>query len=65
VKRPRHLSPRETQIASYISKGLTSREIAEKLGIADNTVRTHRDHLYRKVGVHNAVQLANYWLGQR
>jgi DNA-binding NarL/FixJ family response regulator len=63
--RDRHLSNRETQIASHISAGLTSREIAAKLGIADNTVRTHRDSLYRKVGVHNAVQLANYWLRER
>ncbi|MBN2124614.1 MAG: hypothetical protein JW821_10000 [Deltaproteobacteria bacterium] len=44
-----HLSPRETDIALLVCKGLTDREIASALGIAFSTVRTHLKHLFQKL----------------
>ncbi len=62
--RTRHLSPRETQVASLISEGFQDREVAERLGIATSTVHVHRDHVYRKLGVRNRTELARWWFNR-
>lgn len=55
---PAHaLSPREHQVLILIADGKSSSQIAEELGVAFRTVVTHRFHLYKKLGVHNAVLL--------
>lgn len=66
VERPKkHLSParntltrRERQILTLISTGASNDEVADKLGISPNTVRTHIYNLYRKIGVPNRMQAA-------
>ena len=40
-----------------ISKGFTSRQIAEKLGISKLTIDTHRKNIQRKLEVSNTVEL--------
>jgi DNA-binding CsgD family transcriptional regulator len=51
---------RETQIISLLAEGLTSKEIAAKLGLAKETVDTHRRHLIHKTGCNNTIQLVAY-----
>ena len=51
------LSPRETDIALLVCKGFTDREIANLLGIAFSTVRTHLKHLFTKLDVTNRTEL--------
>lgn len=48
------LTERETQIVRLIAAGLTSRKIAERLGIAVRTVEVHRAGALKKVGTHEA-----------
>ncbi len=51
-----NLTNREKEILSYIGKGLTNKEIAEKLSISSNTIRTHIYHIYEKLHVNNRVE---------
>jgi two-component system, LuxR family, response regulator FixJ len=52
------LSERESQIARMVSAGMLNRDIAERLGIAVRTVKLHRMHMMRKLGVSNVIELA-------
>ena len=53
------LTPRETEIAEGVASGLQNKEIAERLGIADGTVRIHVHNNFKKLGIQNRVELAN------
>lgn len=59
------LSEREIEIVKLLCEGLTSTQIADKLFIADQTVKTHRKNILRKVGVHNTSQLVQFALNNR
>lgn len=52
------LTPREHEVLSLILAGTTNKEAARRLGISPRTVEVHRNHIMKKVGAHNAVQLA-------
>jgi DNA-binding CsgD family transcriptional regulator len=54
----KQLSHKERQIAELLSLGATSSSIAQKLGVSPNTVRNQTASIYRKMGVHNKVELA-------
>jgi DNA-binding NarL/FixJ family response regulator len=45
------LSPRARDVLVRLSWGLSNREIADELGISAETVKTHIDRLYKKLGV--------------
>jgi LuxR family maltose regulon positive regulatory protein len=50
------LSERETEVLQLIAEGLTNPEIASRLYLALNTVKTHTRNIYGKLGVHNRTQ---------
>jgi DNA-binding NarL/FixJ family response regulator len=50
------LSRRETQILGYLQQGSGNKQIAETLGISDNTVMVHMRNLMRKLGATNRAQ---------
>ena len=52
------LSKRETQIAGLTRSGLSAREIAAALGLAQNTVAQHRVNIRRKLGARAAGTLS-------
>ena len=45
------LTQRETDILQCLSEGLSGKEMARRLAITEATVKTHRKHLYEKLGV--------------
>ena len=51
------LTSRERQIADAYASGQSYKEIAEELGIAPGTVRTHINTIYRKIGVSSKIEL--------
>lgn len=55
---PGLLSPREREIAGLIAGGMTSRQIAERLGIGKRTVDTHAWSIMAKLGLVSRTQLA-------
>jgi DNA-binding NarL/FixJ family response regulator len=52
------LTTREQQILRLLSEGQRSSVIATRLGLSPHTVRTHLQHVMRKLGVHNQIQAA-------
>jgi DNA-binding CsgD family transcriptional regulator len=52
------LRPAETRVFELIVQGYSSARIATSLGVAPNTVKTHTQRLFDKVGVHSRVHLA-------
>ena len=55
------LTPRELEILGLIADGLSTREIAERLFVSENTVKTHSARLFAKLGARRrtqAVQIA-------
>jgi DNA-binding NarL/FixJ family response regulator len=50
------LTPREHEILTLVSRGLTTRRIGGRLGISPRTVETHVSKLYRKLGVRTRVE---------
>lgn len=53
------LSDREAEIAELVVRGQTVARIAEKLGVSENTVRTHVKRVHTKLDVHSKEELAN------
>ena len=53
------VSEREAEIVSLLVEGLSNQEIAKKLFISPNTVKTHIKNIYAKLGVSNRLQLFN------
>lgn len=49
------LTGRELEIAHFIAQGRSNKEIAEILRCSDQTVKTHRSSILKKVGVDNSV----------
>ena len=42
------------------AQGLLSKEIADQLGISPRTVETHKNNLFKKLGINNTVELMRY-----
>lgn len=59
------LTKREQEVLLLICRGLDQEAIAEALSITSATVKKHRQHLYRQLGVHSeqALFLAAYRMG--
>jgi len=50
------LTPREHEILGLIAKGLSNRDIGEKLFVSENTVKTHSSRLFEKMQVNRRIQ---------
>jgi DNA-binding CsgD family transcriptional regulator len=50
------VTPRELEILELIAEGLSTREIAAKLFVSENTVKTHSSRLFDKLGARRRTQ---------
>lgn len=51
-----HITRRELEILELIAQGLSNREIAEKLYVSENTVKTHSSRVFDKLGARRRTQ---------
>lgn len=56
------LTEREKQIVSWITRGLSFKEVAKKLEVAPSTVSNHLYRIYRKLGISSRTELAQLFL---
>jgi DNA-binding NarL/FixJ family response regulator len=56
------LSPREMEILQFVTRGLSNKEIASKLGISHQTVKNHMTAILHKLDVEDRTQAAVYAL---
>ncbi|MEJ2749778.1 MAG: response regulator transcription factor [Anaerolineae bacterium] len=56
------LSPREMEILEHVTRGMSNKEIAYKLGISHQTVKNHMTAILRKLRVDDRTQAAVYAL---
>ena len=59
------LSPREREVLGLLAEGNSNREIAEKLYLSPETVKTHRKHIMKKLDIHNLTALIRFALDNR
>ena len=66
---PRDLTPaftgREREIVDLLMRGMTNRQIAQGLGIAEATVKKHLHHVYKKLGVRSRALLIAEQAGKK
>jgi len=65
VATPRHseldsLTPRERETLSHLARGISNKEIARALDLAESTVKVHVQNILRKLGISSRVQAAVY-----
>ncbi|MBL9038313.1 MAG: response regulator transcription factor [Archangium sp.] len=56
VDEGKKLSARESEILQLIAKGVSNQEAARLLNLSKATIRTHLEHIYRKLEVNNRVE---------
>jgi DNA-binding NarL/FixJ family response regulator len=63
VRRPvEQLTPRELEVLAALAEGLSSREICERMYIAQNTLRTHVQNIMNKLRVHSKLEAVAFAL---
>jgi DNA-binding NarL/FixJ family response regulator len=58
------LTDRETEVLRLVAKGLTARQIGERLVVSHRTVESHVQNTLRKLQLHNRSQLVRYAIEQ-
>lgn len=54
------LTDREVEVLQLIGKGLSTRQVADQLGLSVKTIETHRENIKQKLKLENAAQLIQY-----
>lgn len=58
------LTRREREVAALVARGLTNRQIAAELFIAERTADTHVEHILEKLGLHSRARVAVWAMEQ-
>ncbi|RLB16038.1 MAG: hypothetical protein DRG35_03380 [Deltaproteobacteria bacterium] len=58
---PALLSASEVRVAALIKNGLNTRQVAQQLNVSEETVKTHRRDIRKKLNIQNSnISLATY-----
>jgi DNA-binding NarL/FixJ family response regulator len=58
------LTARESEVLQLVAEGLTSRQVAGRLGLSPRTVENHVQSTMRKLQLHNRIELVRYAISQ-
>jgi predicted ATPase/DNA-binding CsgD family transcriptional regulator len=58
------LTPRELEVGAFVARGLTNRQIAERLVLSERTVDAHLERIRNRLGVRSRAEIAA-WLVER
>ena len=58
------LTAREREVLHLIAEGMTTKEVARRLGIGVKTAENHRGHVLGKLGLRNTAELVRYAIGK-
>ncbi|HAB68841.1 MAG TPA: hypothetical protein DCE59_05745, partial [Gammaproteobacteria bacterium] len=58
------LSPREHEVALWISRGLSNKRIAREMGVTERTIKAHLSHIFQKTPVSDRLELALLMKGE-
>lgn len=59
-KKEGELTSREIEVLQLVAEGNPNKETASKMGITIKTVEKHREHLMKKLDIHNTAELTRY-----
>ena len=57
------VTPAEARVAALVATAAPTREIADRLGLSENTVKTHLKAVFLKTGARNRADLMRLMLG--
>ncbi len=57
------MTPRQHEIVQLIVRGFSTQEIAEQLNLSINTVKNHKQLLFKRINVKSSIELASYARG--
>ncbi len=58
------LCKREVEVVRYLAEGLTNREIAQRMGLSQHTIKNYLFHIFDKLGVSSRIELLFMTLSQ-
>lgn len=56
------LTDRQREVLSCIAEGLSTRQIAEKLGVSVKTIESHRSQMMHRLGLYSSIELVRFAL---
>lgn len=59
------LSPREDEIMKLVAADRSSKQIEQDLEMAEGTLKSHIESIFRKYGVHSRAAAVAKWLGEQ
>ena len=59
------ITPRELEVLQLIAEGLSNKEMAERLFVSENTVKTHASRVFDKLGASRRTQAVQFAKSQR
>jgi DNA-binding CsgD family transcriptional regulator len=54
------ITPRQNEIVKFMMRGFSTQEIAEQLNVSVNTIKNHKQVLFRKVNVKSSLELIDF-----
>ena len=54
------ITPRELEVLQLIAEGLSNKEMAERLFVSENTIKTHTSRVFDKLGASRRTQAVQF-----
>lgn len=62
VEAKESLSKREVEVLRLVSEGKTNKEVGSVLGRSENTIKSHKTNIMRKINVRNSIEMTHWYI---